>query len=650
MKAVRFWKMAGVTAALAIVTLGLLALNLMAQPPELVEGVSPVSSKAPIATGVPGSGTPEPSVVMHLAPKGSDDGTCASPLPIACGEQDSRSNSGYNSNHDAYSCIGWDESGPEVIYSFTLASGSSYTVTAQISNFSADLDVFLLASGGCNAGTCLADDSFHDDTAVARDVPPGTYYIAVDGYQGAMGSYTLDLTCDSVPLSNNPPNQPSNPDPADEATGVDLVTVLRWTGGDPDGDPVLYTIEGGPEGTAFTVWYQDISVTACQVGPLDPNTRYGWKVTAEDTKGGVREGPIWAFTTSNGNQPPNEPSSPSPKDGATGVSLYPDLSWTGGDPDIGDTLVYTIYGDLASSLTSDQWCTTTGRKPRCKPPELLQSNTKYAWQVVASDQKAVRQGTFWEFTTGARVYVPVITRKLETSAVLAPGTTPSPTPTATNTPTPTPTTPPTVLPPPSLQSVTRFVNRTPYVIVSLVLDGVEQYPATPLGLLPNTYVDMDLGVGNHTLDAYNGWWQGDGSRFTMYWWQTEFPQQAGAMTEINFEGPAVELLLPDFGPSQHWEGEYWTGEIVTLHYAGFCFYDDGSFRFYLDGVEADTGTYEELYRTPGLVTFRATNAAATESFDAVLNELDGSFTMGNGPADWRLIQYNPSALACPVAP
>ncbi|MGD2179140.1 MAG: hypothetical protein PVG71_15115, partial [Anaerolineae bacterium] len=121
------------------------------------------------------------------------DGTCANPLPLACGQQLDGNTSGRASNLSSYTCSAWDESGPETIYAFALAAGSNYTVAAQLSNMTVDLDVFLLSD--CDAGQCLASDSYGSDTAMAGNVAPGTYYVAVDGYQGVAGSYALNLTC-----------------------------------------------------------------------------------------------------------------------------------------------------------------------------------------------------------------------------------------------------------------------------------------------------------------------------------------------------------------------------------------------------------------------------------------------------------------------
>jgi len=130
-----------------------------------------------------------------------DPGTCANPLPIACGWQVSGDTTGHANNLSSYNCSVWTESGPEDIYAFTLVPGTSYDVTARLNSLVAqvDLDVFLLAPGGCDAGQCLAPGSFGTIDVTARDVPPGRYFLVVDGWEGAAGPYTLDLTC--TPLS-----------------------------------------------------------------------------------------------------------------------------------------------------------------------------------------------------------------------------------------------------------------------------------------------------------------------------------------------------------------------------------------------------------------------------------------------------------------
>jgi hypothetical protein len=126
-------------------------------------------------------------------------GTCSIPQSlIACGQQVSGDTTGRANHIDDYDCVGWDESGPEVVYSLDLPTAlAPYTITATLSDLSVDLDVFLLSTEGCYAGDCAGDTSNPDgDTATATGVTGGTYYIVVDGYSGAAGSYTLSVACD----------------------------------------------------------------------------------------------------------------------------------------------------------------------------------------------------------------------------------------------------------------------------------------------------------------------------------------------------------------------------------------------------------------------------------------------------------------------
>ena len=99
------------------------------------------------------------------------------------------------------------------------------------------------------------------------------------------------------------------------------------------------------------------------------------------------------------NQPPYEPSNPTPADTAVRVSITngADLSWNGGDPDLTDMVTYDLYwGASAESL-------------QLAEPDLTQvSHTKagldagvtYYWNVVAKDDKgAATTGPVWSFTT-----------------------------------------------------------------------------------------------------------------------------------------------------------------------------------------------------------------------------------------------------------
>jgi hypothetical protein len=97
------------------------------------------------------------------------------------------------------------------------------------------------------------------------------------------------------------------------------------------------------------------------------------------------------------NNPPYEPNSPSPADGASGVSTTTGLSWAGGDPDSGDTVTYDVYLGISNPPTA-QLCNDVSSET-CDPGTLAH-NTHYYWKVVATDNHGgFTDGATWELTT-----------------------------------------------------------------------------------------------------------------------------------------------------------------------------------------------------------------------------------------------------------
>jgi parallel beta-helix repeat protein len=133
-------------------------------------------------------------------------GVCGGPIPLTCGQQVNGDTTGYPNGCQVYDCSTWPspESGPEVIYSLSLPAGGPHAFTATLSNMSADLDVFVLSSSGCSSGQCLSTGSYGDQTVEVENVTGGLYYIAVEGYNGAAGSYTLDVACNIEHLIYQP--------------------------------------------------------------------------------------------------------------------------------------------------------------------------------------------------------------------------------------------------------------------------------------------------------------------------------------------------------------------------------------------------------------------------------------------------------------
>jgi len=135
---------------------------------------------------------------------------------------------------------------------------------------------------------------------------------------------------------NCPPYEPSDPIPPSGATGVSINTGLSWTGGDPDGDSVLYDIYFGisspPPQMAYKVPYSNWS---CPF-QLENCTTYYWQIGVWDEHGAYTEGPIWNFTT---NCAPDAPIIEGPKNGKPGEEY--EYSFVTTDPE-GDEVKYYI--------------------------------------------------------------------------------------------------------------------------------------------------------------------------------------------------------------------------------------------------------------------------------------------------------------------
>ncbi len=106
---------------------------------------------------------------------------------------------------------------------------------------------------------------------------------------------------------------------------------------------------------------------------------------------------MWQFTTTQpDNNPPYIPSAVNPADNETGIDINDDLNWSGGDPDVGDTVTYDVYFGTHNTppfVSNNQSATTYD-------PGTLDYNTTYYWMIRAWDNHgASSTGPVWQFTT-----------------------------------------------------------------------------------------------------------------------------------------------------------------------------------------------------------------------------------------------------------
>ncbi len=231
-----------------------------------------------------------------------------------------------------------------------------------------------------------------------------TYYwkiISIDEHgastEGPIWSFTTG--------ENDPPNMPSNPNPGDGETGVPINTCITWDCEDPDGDNVYYDVYFGEDPFNLTIVSNNqSSTTYCPEDILEFATTYYWMIIAWDKYGYSTSGPTWSFTTET-NLPPYAPYDLKPEDGADNVPININLSWKGGDPNIGDTVIYDLYFEESDSDPS--YMDTIGPYNATKIEIIyhlsfdLELFKTYYWKIVATDSHGLKNtSAVYSFTTG----------------------------------------------------------------------------------------------------------------------------------------------------------------------------------------------------------------------------------------------------------
>jgi len=229
-----------------------------------------------------------------------------------------------------------------------------------------------------------------------------TYYWKVvtwDNQDNPVESPIYDFTV----RDNHAPNTPNNPFPQNNNSETPISANLSWLGGDPDNDTVYYDVYFGDT-------FPPMKVSANQTETyfndtnLNFDTLYHWKIVAWDRFGFKTVGPNWTFRTED-NYAPNTPDNPIPPDGEEKAPVSINLSWEGGDPNLGDLVWYEIY--LNENDPDPNYLTTIGPYPASKTDitydleEDLVLFETYNWKIIAKDKTGLTSpSVVWEFTTG----------------------------------------------------------------------------------------------------------------------------------------------------------------------------------------------------------------------------------------------------------
>ena len=191
---------------------------------------------------------------------------------------------------------------PMAAFSVTPASGDTSTIFQFDASSSSDAeDALSLLQFRWDWNGDGTWDTQYDSNPQAQHTYPdeGNYTIRLEVKDpgGLTGNASKSISVSGT--ANNPPEPPSNPDPEDGETGVQVNTNLGWSCSDPDGDPLKYDVYFGTTNDPPLV-SEDITSTNYDPGTLQENTVYYWKIVAKDIQSASTQGDLWEFTTLGG--------------------------------------------------------------------------------------------------------------------------------------------------------------------------------------------------------------------------------------------------------------------------------------------------------------------------------------------------------------
>jgi len=122
---------------------------------------------------------------------------CSESISLQCGVPFNHTNINGNDDVSLYGCDGniynVENNGPEVVHTFVTTTTGWVNIT--LSNLQDNLELFLLRS--CDRGGCVdfSQNPGNASEQITAYLQPGTYYVVVDGYNGAVSPYRLLVDC-----------------------------------------------------------------------------------------------------------------------------------------------------------------------------------------------------------------------------------------------------------------------------------------------------------------------------------------------------------------------------------------------------------------------------------------------------------------------
>ena len=193
---------------------------------------------------------------------------CGDAVSLTCGQPYNGKNHDGDDNVSLYGCapniLNVENNGPEKVHTFTITQAGAVSIS--LSGLSANLELFLLSS--CDRSSCMAysQNSGNNNESITATLQPGTYYVVVDGYNGATSNYRLLVDCAGASCNLGLTLTADNAVCGQNSGSINIQTtggspsyIISWTGpvsGNLNTQSIATTLQGLPPGT-YTVTVTD---------------------------------------------------------------------------------------------------------------------------------------------------------------------------------------------------------------------------------------------------------------------------------------------------------------------------------------------------------------------------------------------------------
>lgn len=160
--------------------------------------ITPTGMPSPTSTNTP-TVTPTATATSGptATPTATPAGTFLDPIDVTCQNSYRGDTTGHAAAFSTYGACDSGLWGPEVVYRLRL----DYALNTLSVSLDTHADLMLFLLGSANPNHCIV----YGLTIGQQDVPAGTYYLVVDGYGSASGTYNLTIRCDPPPQATATP-------------------------------------------------------------------------------------------------------------------------------------------------------------------------------------------------------------------------------------------------------------------------------------------------------------------------------------------------------------------------------------------------------------------------------------------------------------